>query len=78
MHHLSKLVTDSVALTIEDRVGRLVKLHHVLEMILMLQQSLNLPQNLLVTAARSHLLMYSFGVIRFCAYIYGKKWCRKY
>jgi len=67
MHHLSKLVTDSVALTIEDRVGRLVKLHHVLEMILMLQQSLNLPQNLLITAARSRLLMYSFGVIRFCA-----------
>jgi len=64
MHHLSKLVTDSVKLTIEDRVSCLIKLHHVLEMTVMLQQSLNLPQNLLSTAARS-LLMSSFGIIRF-------------
>ena len=53
MSHLSKLVTDSDKLTIEDRVGCLVKLHHVLEMTLMLQQTLNLPHHLLCMAARS-------------------------
>jgi len=53
MRHLRKLVSDSDKLTIEDRVGCLVKLHHVLEMTMMLQQCLNLPQNLLSTVARS-------------------------
>jgi len=55
MSHLSKLVTDSGKLTIEDRVSCLVKLHHVLEMTLMLQQGLSLPHHLLCTAARSPL-----------------------
>ena len=53
MNHLSKLVTDSERLTIEDRVACLVKLHHVLEMTVMLQQCLNLPHQLLCTATRS-------------------------
>ena len=53
MNQLGKLVTDSERLTIEDRVVCLVKLHHVLEMTVMLQQCLNLPHQLLCTAARS-------------------------
>ena len=53
MSHLSKLVTDSGKLTIEDRVGCLVKLHHVLEMTVMLQQYMDLPHHLLCSAARS-------------------------
>jgi len=53
MHHLSKLVTDSPKLTIDDRVCSLTKLHHVLEMTAMLQQCLNLPPQLISTAARS-------------------------
>jgi len=52
MSHLSKLVMDSGKLMIEDRVGCLMKLHHVLEMTLMLQQCLTLPHHLLCTAAR--------------------------
>ena len=55
MTHLSKFVTDTDKLTIEDQVGCLVKLHHVLEMTLMLQQCLNLPHRLLCSAARSSL-----------------------
>jgi len=56
MNHLSKLVTDTDELTIEDRVGCLVKLHQVLEMTLMLEQCLSLPHHLLCSAARSVLV----------------------
>jgi len=72
MNHLSKLVTDSGKLTIEDRVGRLIKLHHVLEMTVMLEQCLNLPHHLLCSAARSaffrHLHMGHYFVIVKCEY----------